>query len=62
MRDPIRNWLAGAASVLLWATAADALGVDPACAQPLVRQILEITKLTKLFGDYHTVSEALAAQ
>ena len=24
MRDPIRNWLAGAASVLLWATAADA--------------------------------------
>ena len=30
-------------------------------AQPLVRQILETTKLTKLFGLFDSVSEALAA-
>ena len=29
--------------------------------QPLVRQILEITKLTKLFGTYDSVEEALKA-
>jgi anti-anti-sigma factor len=30
--------------------------------QPLVRHILEITKLTKLFGSYRTTREALAAK
>jgi len=30
-------------------------------AQPLVRQILETTKLTKLFGLYDSIDEALAA-
>ena len=30
-------------------------------AQPLVRQVLETTKLTKLFGVYATVADALAA-
>jgi anti-anti-sigma factor len=30
--------------------------------QPLVQRILEITKLTKLFGSYRTVREALAAK
>ena len=30
--------------------------------QPLVRQILEITKLTKLFGCYASVEDALAAK
>ena len=30
--------------------------------QPLVRHILEITRLTKLFGSYRTVREALAAK
>ncbi len=29
-------------------------------AQPLVRQILETTKLTKIFGRYNSVEEALA--
>jgi anti-anti-sigma regulatory factor len=29
---------------------------------PLVRQILEITKLTKLFGGYATVEEAMRAE
>ena len=29
-------------------------------AQPLVRQILETTKLTKIFGRYDSVEEALA--
>jgi anti-anti-sigma factor len=30
--------------------------------QPLVRSILEITKLTKLFGIYRTTQAALAAK
>jgi anti-anti-sigma factor len=30
--------------------------------QPLVQHILQITKLTKLFGSYRTVREALAAK
>jgi len=30
--------------------------------QPLVQRILEITKLTRLFGSYRTVREALAAK
>ena len=30
-------------------------------AQPLVRQVLETTKLTKLFGLYDSVEDALAA-
>ena len=30
--------------------------------QPLVRHILEITKLTKLFGNYRTAQEALTAK
>ena len=29
-------------------------------AQPLVRQILETTKLTKIFGRYNSIEEALA--
>ena len=33
--------------------------VHVACAQPLVCQILEITKLTKLFGPYGAIDEAL---
>jgi anti-sigma B factor antagonist len=33
-----------------------------ASPQPLVQHILEITKLTKLFGSYRTVREALAAK
>jgi anti-sigma B factor antagonist len=33
-----------------------------AAPQPLVQHILEITKLTKLFGSYRTVREALAAK
>lgn len=33
--------------------------VRVARAQPLVRQILDITKLTKLFGNYHTTEEAI---
>jgi anti-anti-sigma regulatory factor len=35
-------------------------GVRVARPQPLVRQILEITKLTKLFGRYDSVEDALA--
>ena len=30
--------------------------------QPLVQRILEITKLTRLFGNYRTAREALAAK
>jgi anti-sigma B factor antagonist len=36
--------------------------VRVASPQPLVRSILEITKLTKLFGSYRTTREALAAK
>jgi anti-anti-sigma factor len=36
--------------------------VRVASPQPLVRSILEITKLTKLFGGYRTAREALAAK
>jgi len=31
-------------------------------AQPLIRRILEVTKLNKLFGIYRTAQEALAAK
>ncbi|MGD0999105.1 MAG: STAS domain-containing protein [Candidatus Brocadiia bacterium] len=33
-----------------------------ASPQPLVHRVLEITKLTRLFGSYRTVREALAAK
>ncbi len=33
-----------------------------ASPQPLVQRVLEITKLTRLFGGYRTVREALAAK
>jgi anti-anti-sigma factor len=33
-----------------------------AAPQPLVQRILEITKLTRLFGNYRTTREALAAK
>ena len=36
-------------------------GVRVARPQPLVRQILEITKLTKLFGLYDSVEDAVSA-
>ena len=36
-------------------------GVRVARPQPLVRQILEITKLTKLFGLHDSVEEAIGA-
>ena len=36
--------------------------VRVAAPQPLVQHILEITKLTKLFGRYRTAREALAAK
>ena len=32
-----------------------------ACAQPLVRQVLQMTKLTRLFGLYESVEDAVAA-
>lgn len=37
-------------------------GLRVARPQPLVRQILEVTKLFKLFGVYDSVEEALAAE